>query len=217
MKKVLSFFFLVTLAPLAATARYYHPALGRYLSVDPLVASTGDPYAYAQGNPLVWTDPTGQIITVNGVNVMSPSAGSQIAAMSPAANQAFDAVLSAMAMDPQVQAIAQDPSWTASVTTSDGPTQTRTANEDTNTNWNDARNQSESSQNGWDYDTGRAMAHEMQHAADQHDWMKKNNAGLPTPVSKKDFNKYTNKRACDKENSLGGNRHYHTKPGDIGP
>jgi len=40
-------------------ARYYDPATGQFLSRDPLVALTRAPYAYAAGNPLNQTDPTG--------------------------------------------------------------------------------------------------------------------------------------------------------------
>jgi hypothetical protein len=39
--------------------RYYDPQLGVFLSVDPLVATTGDPYLYANGNPTTLSDPTG--------------------------------------------------------------------------------------------------------------------------------------------------------------
>jgi RHS repeat-associated protein len=39
--------------------RYYDPAAGVFISVDPLVASTGDAYLYAHGNPTTFADPTG--------------------------------------------------------------------------------------------------------------------------------------------------------------
>ena len=39
--------------------RYYDPQLGVFLSVDPLVATTGDPYLYGNGNPTTLSDPTG--------------------------------------------------------------------------------------------------------------------------------------------------------------
>jgi RHS repeat-associated protein len=38
-------------------ARYYDPAVGRFLSRDPL--PTGNPYAYVANNPLVYVDPMG--------------------------------------------------------------------------------------------------------------------------------------------------------------
>ena len=41
-------------------ARYYDPATGQFLTVDPLVDSTGHPYAYAADNPANNTDPSGQ-------------------------------------------------------------------------------------------------------------------------------------------------------------
>ena len=40
-------------------ARYYDPGTGQFLSVDPLVATTFDPYGYAGANPLQNTDPLG--------------------------------------------------------------------------------------------------------------------------------------------------------------
>jgi RHS repeat-associated protein len=39
--------------------RYYDPATGQFLSVDPDLAQTHAPYAYADGNPVTNTDPTG--------------------------------------------------------------------------------------------------------------------------------------------------------------
>lgn len=40
-------------------ARYYDPATAQFLSRDPLVDRTGDPYGYTGGNPLQFTDPLG--------------------------------------------------------------------------------------------------------------------------------------------------------------
>ncbi|MBC7228453.1 MAG: RHS repeat-associated core domain-containing protein, partial [Thermoflexales bacterium] len=45
-------------------ARYYHPALGRFVSADPVVPEPGNPqalnrYAYVYHNPLRYTDPSG--------------------------------------------------------------------------------------------------------------------------------------------------------------
>ena len=40
-------------------ARYYDPATGQFLNVDGLVSTTHAPYAYASGNPVNETDPTG--------------------------------------------------------------------------------------------------------------------------------------------------------------
>jgi RHS repeat-associated protein len=40
-------------------ARYYDPSTAQFLSRDPLVAMTREPYAYTAGNPLNSSDPTG--------------------------------------------------------------------------------------------------------------------------------------------------------------
>ena len=42
-------------------ARWYDPATAQFLTKDPLVALSGQPYAYANNSPLNFTDPTGQI------------------------------------------------------------------------------------------------------------------------------------------------------------
>lgn len=39
--------------------RYHDPTLGLFISVDPLVNVTGEPYLYAGGNPTTYSDPTG--------------------------------------------------------------------------------------------------------------------------------------------------------------
>ena len=39
--------------------RYHDPTLGTFISVDPLVAATGEPYIYASGNPTTLSDPSG--------------------------------------------------------------------------------------------------------------------------------------------------------------
>jgi RHS repeat-associated protein len=41
--------------------RYYDPATGQFVSVDPLVSQTLQPYSYGNGDPVTNTDPTGQI------------------------------------------------------------------------------------------------------------------------------------------------------------
>lgn len=46
-------------------ARLYDPALGRFLSTDPLISHPGstqsiNPYTYVENNPLNKTDPTGE-------------------------------------------------------------------------------------------------------------------------------------------------------------
>ncbi len=40
-------------------ARTYDPTTAQFLSVDPLKAITGEPYAYATDDPLTWVDPSG--------------------------------------------------------------------------------------------------------------------------------------------------------------
>ena len=39
--------------------RHDDPSTGAFLSVDPLLQSTGTPYLYAGGNPTTYSDPTG--------------------------------------------------------------------------------------------------------------------------------------------------------------
>ena len=41
-------------------ARYYDPATAQFLTRDPLVGMTGQPYAYAGNNPLTYGDPSGR-------------------------------------------------------------------------------------------------------------------------------------------------------------
>jgi len=39
--------------------RYYDAATGQFISVDPMVESTGNPFAYTSDNPIISTDPLG--------------------------------------------------------------------------------------------------------------------------------------------------------------
>jgi len=39
--------------------RYYDPTINAFTTIDPLVAKTGTPYLYANGNPVTLSDPTG--------------------------------------------------------------------------------------------------------------------------------------------------------------
>ena len=50
-------------------ARYYDPAIAQFLSVDPQVAQTKAPYAYASGNPVSITDPRGLGYCPDGVAI----------------------------------------------------------------------------------------------------------------------------------------------------
>jgi RHS repeat-associated protein len=45
-------------------ARYYDPSTAQFITTDPLVASTGEPYAYATDSPLNVADPFGLGCTV---------------------------------------------------------------------------------------------------------------------------------------------------------
>lgn len=40
--------------------RYYDPATGQFVSVDPLVQQTQEPYSYAGGDPINGNDPNGE-------------------------------------------------------------------------------------------------------------------------------------------------------------
>src|SRR5690606_9585305 len=40
-------------------ARYYDPRISIFVSVDPLVEATFEPYSYVGNNPIMFTDPTG--------------------------------------------------------------------------------------------------------------------------------------------------------------
>ena len=58
-------------------ARYYDPALGRFISPDTIVSRPGDPqdlnrYAYARNNPLLYTDPTGHFFKKFFKNIFKP-------------------------------------------------------------------------------------------------------------------------------------------------
>jgi RHS repeat-associated protein len=52
-------------------ARYYNPALGRFISADTIVPSPANPqdlnrYAYVRNNPLKYTDPSGHMVDPGG-------------------------------------------------------------------------------------------------------------------------------------------------------
>ena len=64
--------------------RYYDPTTGQFLTVDPLVDQTGQPYAYASGNPVNSTDPSGEATsnytaTLSGGGSADPCPSSQTA------------------------------------------------------------------------------------------------------------------------------------------
>lgn len=53
--------------------RYYDPATGQFLSVDPLVDVTGQPYAYTGGDPVNSSDQAG--LSGNGVDLICSGGG----------------------------------------------------------------------------------------------------------------------------------------------
>jgi RHS repeat-associated protein len=55
-------------------ARYYDPNIGRFTSPDTVVPNPTDPqslnrYSYCYNNPLKYSDPSGHIVTINGIDV----------------------------------------------------------------------------------------------------------------------------------------------------
>lgn len=61
-------------------ARDYNPPTGSFLSVDPMLAITGQPYAYARDVPDYYTDPSGRIIGIDnliagGIGAMAGAGG----------------------------------------------------------------------------------------------------------------------------------------------
>ena len=69
-----------------ARARYYDPALGRFLSQDPEPAS--NPYVYALDAPLELTDPTGRVATTEYKFTLWERIKLWLAGSSPAAEAA---------------------------------------------------------------------------------------------------------------------------------
>ena len=57
-------------------ARYYHPEIGRFLSLDPWAGDISDPqtlnkYSYTRNNPLKYTDPSGEVpILIPAIRIM---------------------------------------------------------------------------------------------------------------------------------------------------
>jgi RHS repeat-associated protein len=56
-------------------ARYYDPTTAQFLSRDPIVATTREPYAYVSGNPLKSSDPSGLHVACGGVDNSGGGAG----------------------------------------------------------------------------------------------------------------------------------------------
>jgi uncharacterized protein RhaS with RHS repeats len=56
--------------------RYHDPTLGRFISVDPLVAVTGEAYSYGGNNPISYSDPSGLCKTnSDGICASGPESG----------------------------------------------------------------------------------------------------------------------------------------------
>jgi len=68
-------------------ARYYDPGTGQFLSVDPLVAETGQPYSYATDDPVNSVDPTGDawngVCDASGCRFTSETPDTAAPAISP--------------------------------------------------------------------------------------------------------------------------------------
>src|ERR1700729_2286895 len=52
--------------PTVSVGRYYDPSTDQFLSVDPDLAETGQPYAFTGDNPINGTDPLGDIPGADG-------------------------------------------------------------------------------------------------------------------------------------------------------
>jgi RHS repeat-associated protein len=70
-------------------ARTYDPTTGEFLSADPLLATTHEPYAYAGDNPLNFNDPTGLIF---GLPSPGQIAGAAVEGVESAAKATVNAV-----------------------------------------------------------------------------------------------------------------------------
>ena len=69
--------------------RSYDATTGQFLSVDPDVAETGEPYSFVSGDPVNGIDPSGLCNDDQGVHVYNgPCTGAQLAGIEQAATQA---------------------------------------------------------------------------------------------------------------------------------
>jgi RHS repeat-associated protein len=82
-------------------ARWYDPSTGQFLSVDPDVAKTQQPYSYANDNPIDNTDPTGRCpfyslsCDANDVGSVASSVGGAVASAAPVVAPVVDVVAGA--------------------------------------------------------------------------------------------------------------------------
>ena len=52
--------------------RYYDPATGRYVSADPIGLDGGiNLFAYVENNPLNWIDPSGEVVIIDDVTILT--------------------------------------------------------------------------------------------------------------------------------------------------
>ena len=150
----------------------------------------------------MYTDPTGEIITVDGINVLTATP-QQLAQASPATIQALQAVQGAIDADQAVANFAANPNVTDSVTTAALRTYTNGSDDspDATTHWSDSYNQSEYLNNNWNYNPAALMDHELTHALDHYsDWQYRQGQLTGPPMLKDQLKRYTNKHACDQEN-----------------
>ena len=76
--------------------RYYNPSIGRFISEDPIGYASGqtNEYAYVGGNPVQFTDPTGEVgLPMNGPAnawVLNPSGSGQMRLYDPDGRAAVD-------------------------------------------------------------------------------------------------------------------------------
>ncbi len=81
-------------------ARYYDPQLGRFISADTIVQAPFDPqtlnrYSYCRNNPIVYSDPSGQMFVVDDM-LIAMAIGAAIGALTSGIQNDWD--LQAMAM-----------------------------------------------------------------------------------------------------------------------
>lgn len=76
-------------------ARYYDPALARFISADTIVPYFSDPqsfnrYSYAGNNPIIYTDPTGHVIGIDDAIIIGIAIGAAAGAVSAGIQSGWD-------------------------------------------------------------------------------------------------------------------------------